>query len=111
MDYELSKKLKDAGFPFKRIEGGMCCDNKEVVDFNPTGDQEIGPEHFFLPTLEELINACGENFVGLLKYGDIWRCQGNDEPKNAPDWGYSMAGKTPSEAVAEFWLAINKKQL
>lgn len=82
MTYELAIELKDAGFP-KLTDGG------------------ITPPALF-PTLSELIEACKP--VRLLlseeKEGE-WFVFGNTSVKST--------GKTPEEAVARLWLAINNK--
>lgn len=115
MTYELCKKLKDAGFLFKRIEGGMCVGNQEVVDFKPLGEPGIGAQHFYCPTLEELIGACGNNVI-LYISGDDCRVANLEAWDYKRDkmfdlWGIekSISGKTPSEAVTNLYLALNTK--
>lgn len=95
MIYELAKQLKDAGFP-----QGMRPD----VYFIP---QLIGDdgEFAYLPTLSELIEACGRSLVFLRRVAalherkDKWQ-SGNDI--------IFYEGSTPEEAVAKLWLALNK---
>ena len=108
MDYELLKKLKDAGFPQKllpitKVYVGICkhgiygfSEGRESCD---CGEKETAHK----PTLEELIGACG------LKHQTLFK-------KDNGDWctfGYSTSpsgeGATPSEAVANLWLALNEK--
>lgn len=106
MNYELAKKLKDAEFPksspryVDEIGRGIYIDHEKK-------------ESVYFPTLSELIEACGEHLVDLKRvvneHGVIWRAQGNAEPKNYPDWGYSMAASTPEEAVANLYLALHEK--
>ena len=81
MNYELAKKLKDAGFPWQ--------------------DRNVLTSSSY-PTLSELIEACGSEFISL-------------QNKNLLGW-YSVAntqsgiktgeGSTPEEAVANLWLAL-----
>ena len=60
-----------------------------------------------LPSLSELIEACGEGFEELVRFKD----------KNAigAKWGaftnpkIVSRGNTPEEAVARLWLGLNKK--
>ncbi|MEK6878339.1 MAG: hypothetical protein AABY22_01955 [Nanoarchaeota archaeon] len=68
MNYELAKKLKDAGFPFKEHHLGIL----HMDEYTPAN----------YPSLSELIVACGDNFGGLFRIkllkGDklikiIWR--------------------------------------
>jgi hypothetical protein len=111
MTYELAKELKDAGFP---QEGEFW------YSFNEHGNgtewevyhylQNLDTEEWFSldktknilsPTLSELIEACGEMFgnlsyaPGLVQKDHAWCC--NEE-----------LGKTPEEAVANLYLALNK---
>ena len=63
----------------------------------------------YVPTLEELIEACGDEFghVARLHGGKHWRASGRDN-----DEEYSLIeelGATPTEAVARLWLALNKQ--
>lgn len=131
MNYELAKKLKDAGFPFKRIEDGQCCilnGRTGYVDFNPalesdyvqSGNIKVRPQHFFEPTLEELIEACGEDFSDLQRKIDIqvdsserpiyWVATRSFSLPEGADWReYVFEGTTPQEAVANLWLELNKK--
>lgn len=102
MNYELAKELKKADWPFVEIKPGMHqC--REYVDFNPEGDPKIGPQHFFLPTLSELIEACGEKFFSLSRHANVWQTNWRD------GFGGDTAGSTPEEAVARLWLALNNK--
>lgn len=93
MNYELAKELRDAGFPMK----------PKVVWRNPIEVTVLnGDQDFELPTLEELIEACGGKF-GALMVGPglgLWTARGNGVEIHAP---------TPTEAVAKLWLALNKK--
>ena len=107
MNYELAKELKEAGFPLREVQIGMSCRPDEYYDFNPEGKQVIGSQHFFKPTLSELIEACGERFECLRKNvgnDSQWMASGFTDKE-----GF-MAGstKSPEEAVARLWLALNK---
>jgi hypothetical protein len=94
ISYDLARELKDAGYPFpKPIEGD---------------------EFWYLPTLEELIEACGISFLklergtrqtGEREISDCWTVMGliaEPHEYNA----YTEA--TPTEAVARLWLALNR---
>ena len=92
MTHELLKELKDAGFPQHLDEPTIDDDMTQVVS----------PEtHSYVPTLSELIDECGKNFISLWRYEDQWEMI-------APS-GDSIVGATPEEAVARLWLALNKK--
>lgn len=95
ISYELAKKLKDVGFPFN--------------EDNPCGHcgYDGGSNH---PTLSELIEGCGEDFIDLSKEGKGWEacakyycCVEHGEGRK-----YKL-GSTPEEAVANLWLALNTK--
>ena len=110
MDYKLAKKLKDAEFPFYAIIGGDRVLCREVIDFCPTFDASKGDSfdtqcHFLIPTLSELIEACGENFRCLDHLSDmnLWRA--------IPPQSINLVGEgvNPEEAVANLWLKLNQK--
>jgi hypothetical protein len=95
MDHTLAKELKDAGFP----QGG---NGRWIIDPNlivvRRGDRA------YIPTLEELIEACGDDFSAMNKYRDHW----------VAAFGFAetyenATGAMPTEAVARLWLALNKK--
>lgn len=90
MDYQLALKLKEAGFP----QNGKDC--------NWIIDEESPLDEIYTPTLSELIEACGEEFLSLAKFGKIWEAFRHKELK--PE-----VGNTPEEAVANLWLELNKK--
>ncbi len=96
MDYSLAKELRWAGFPQKET-------------FNQREARMFGrpiPDEIYLPTLEELIEACGDEFLHLtrctLPQGE-WSCDSTLEDLEV------VYGSTPSEAVARLYLALNKK--
>lgn len=107
MNYELAKKLKDAGFP----QPDECV---KITD-------GISGEYCRLPTISELIEACGEDFGALLKEDNEYLayeyCSICFEPE---DWGADIlvgrshsrnlnaCGSTPEEAIANLWLELNK---
>ena len=63
MDYELAKSLMDAGFP--QIGKGSLIGSLDKLVWR-SGDR------VYVPTLEELIEACGENFGSLDKQHYGW---------------------------------------
>ena len=98
MNYELAKKLKDAGFPLYS------------PDLFSAGVWEIDTKAFHVPTLSELIEACGENFASLgncRKEGKrFWLAEyWNNPGMQAP--GLRIEGNTPEEAVANLWLQLH----
>lgn len=94
MNHEHIKKLKDAGFNFKRVGCHECDEGRERFD--------VEHETLYAPTLSELINECGEG-ITLRSNGSLWEA-----------WNYSkldkiISGLTPDDVLIDFWLTLNKK--
>ena len=119
MNYELAKELKDGGFP--QIPQHF---------FMPERDKKgeiIEDSSITIPTLEELIDACGEEFDYLkqVPFGEFvnaktgkpcgirWHAYPTEEGYKGDCMvdccGYE-SGKTPTEAVARLWLELNKHE-
>lgn len=104
MTYELAKELKDAGFPQDKR---FPLDEHTIEDLKKRSFEEV---HF--PELSELIEACGEQFGGLIRLRDgTWNAA---TPVIISEIGYhnpqtECGGSTPEEAVAKLYLALNKK--
>ena len=104
MEYKLAKELKDAGFP--QADPNQAFN---VGTFQYIGDNSNKETLCYIPTLSELIEACGDKFDalgkckddGMSKIVDGWIAVDEDNKRR---WG-----KTPEEAVANLWLALNKK--
>jgi hypothetical protein len=101
--YELAKELRDNGFPI--IIYSKYGTNCQKIDSSfLTYD---GSDFWKLPTLSELIEACGDYFnsltrVKVFKTGKVyWQ---DLRPLSRDEFD------SPEEAVAKLWLAINKKQ-
>ena len=94
MNYELAKKLKDAGFPSR-------------LDI-----QRVYIEDIPVPTLSELVEACGDGVC-------FWKP--DEERRETPDGVFNASnimgedketiftGSIPEEAVANLWLKLNEK--
>lgn len=98
MKIETLIKLKEAGFRMRPIG---ALEPHPIVRFG-FGDEYVQP------TLEELIDACGDRFQELCA---------KTEYTPAPWTAYSRfenrvvgEGETPSEAVADLYLLLNKKK-
>ena len=91
MDYELAKRLKDAGF----LQHGT---GKRVG--NPEQIVARREDFAYVPTLDELIEACGDKFENLRRLPDGDWLAWSTSPVNR------MAA-TPTEAVALLWLSLN----
>lgn len=119
MEDDLLKQLKDAGFPLKPAS---MADEKARLKMFQYGKDSIGRDNtwWLIPTLSELIDACGEDFAELVRSNDyetkpMWRAYMTEEAfdKTGIDCvvdcdGYEI-GETPEIAVANLWLALNKK--
>lgn len=134
ISYELALQLKEAGFPQTGERPWYCgghiwyedeeekgthleCPEKEIQSGEDRycGSAQLTAEFAIeVPTLSELIEACGDKFDNLsLRHV-------NSSYDNHAKWGaYASAneheednigyGSTPEEAVAKLWLELNKK--
>lgn len=117
MNYELAKKLKDAGYPQLGYchSHWLCPDNclyeqqkngSDYFGINTARDFDIN-NYAYSPTLSELIEACGEDFGNL--------CRDKKKFKSYPpqpiqhEFSNLEWVDTPEEAVANLWLALNEK--
>ena len=113
MEYETAKELKDNGFPHKG--NGQYIGNVGNINHDAIKPGEvfgIAQEDFcYIPTLEELIEACGYRFGSLTqsprKTWYVTTVEGKD------NYTYELVRdiecSIPLEAVARLWLALNKK--
>jgi hypothetical protein len=119
MTFELAKQLKDAGFPQElggRInEVYLWVTEKHYVEnetpvYRPPHWKRLYARsaHAFvnewmkIPTLFELIEACGHDCFKLqLGAGGQWFSFG--------ERGIDRVGDNPEEAVAKLWLSLNHK--
>jgi len=79
----------DAGFP--QIGKGRLIGSPDKLIWRSS-------DRVYVPTLEELIEACGENFGSLDKRHDGWLASAN--------YAQDCFAETPAEAVARLWLAL-----
>lgn len=117
MNYELAKKLKEAGFPFKTKRKCEAITepsetNTGIIYATQTPDL---PENmdgivdiWLIPTLSELIEACGNGFQSLInnkEEGWIAFTNRKDETGERME----TEGKTPEESVARLYLKLHEK--
>lgn len=110
MDCSLALELKNNGFP--NLSGNFPCKH---------GNWSLGLDRSCecsdddvtrIPTLSELIEACGgrDGWFGLTEQPfesmKVWEARMNHGITREPE---ITRGSTPEEAVANLWLAINKK--
>ena len=103
LTYEQSKKLKDMGFP-QEWETTSRKEALKAVDLYFKQRAEL----VHIPTLGELIEACGEKFYGVINYkksgwvADHWH---ESEEKEMPKEYF----KTPDEAVMNLYAKLHGK--
>jgi len=100
MNYELAKQLKICGFKQANWDELRCQHRKpqsaeEDVWHRLKDDCEV----VCIPTLSELIEACGT--MQLNNYKEAKYAQALSE-------GETGEGSTPTEAVAKLWLKLNE---
>ena len=100
MKYGLAKELEVAGFP-QGGKGTWMYPTDVIVARSAV--------RVYAPTLEELIDACGDVDMKLngmrLKRGPDWLATGLD----GQDKIFQGSGSTPTDAVTRLWLALNSK--
>jgi hypothetical protein len=105
MEYELAKKLQEAGFPQDLTDPSTYYDEqRQQVAWKENDESKIPNNYVKIPTLEELIEACGPRINCLERLNrpyawHAWNGQSNDMSKTGE-------GTTPSAAVARLWLAL-----
>lgn len=122
LSYDTAVKLKKAGFeiPFNS-RGLLTCKAqalaKEQNNFVSCDHSQcmLQLEEIYVPTLEELIDACGADGIFLWKYEGAW-CASRIDPSydcftdEYIDEKFSpKKGPIPSEAVANLYLALHSK--
>jgi len=122
MKYDLANQLKEAGFRQDGNGFALLLDKplpesdqtmREIpwVQYVHIGAASDNP--IYAPTLSELIEACGDNFGGL-----VWCQIFSDENGSSKEWVAfpfmaredEHLGSTPEDAVAELWLALHNSK-
>ena len=102
MKYEILKELMDAGFTQvgegTYVEGNIESDETGIITTNSV----------YEPTLEELIEACGEDFESLVRDYKTGGWKTNTDLGYSEEPGDSQ-GSTPKEAVARLYIVLNRK--
>ena len=107
MNYKLAKQLKDAGFPQEDLIMNIdrFVDSGKVTseDYSTlmASEYDKKQDRCFIPTLSELIEACGASELEFWIRKDCAKVRAGN--------GAYSTGKTPSEAVANLYCEINKK--
>jgi hypothetical protein len=123
MKYELAKELANAGFMPRSYVGArfyrsVASRRKGAMPEHEVMTQVFDdltfepPLYIYIPTLEDLIEACGREFRTLdrdASGGKIeWLCN-NYIRENDDGSGDIIVGKSPVEAVARLWLRLHAK--
>ena len=115
MSLELAAQLQNAGFP--NIEDSQPRQGRQFlasdgrVSVYSLGELAL-PENWFIPTLEELIEACerqeGCDHFSLEHQHPLLGWFASIDARNEETYSESNQA-TPEEAVARLWLALNEK--
>ncbi len=101
MTYELLKRLRESGFPLKPIsvEVGkqIPLDRPAVVFSKSNGDGRAEAHLYYIPSLSDLVEACGEKLESMARVADGWECNGGRN-------GSATQGPTLQDALAALWL-------
>jgi len=121
ISYKLAKQLKDAGFEQE------CYSHNRFYSVGQKGkkglflagdrfkwkhafDQILSKGYYKIPTLSELIKACGDEFRVLendaLKTKESWMAASINKDDGTID--ICEFGSSPEEVVANLWLKLNK---
>ena len=101
MNDQLLKELKDKGFPIP-----------DCPEWIIRGDGPLAAviwKDKYVPTFSDLIEACG--ILDVSKSFHLSRISMRIDPawSASLDSSFNGQGSTPEEAVANLWLALNKK--
>lgn len=99
MNHELIQQLRDAEFPYLEKYTSL----RDFL-YVPKPDGAI--KKISVPTLSELIAACGKGSFTL----NSTEIRGHNNSWYAEIKEYSEVGSTPEEAVARLWFALNQKK-
>lgn len=98
MTYELALQLKEAGFP---QEGNGF--HSQLLDSSQGSGVNVYRPDVYYPTLEELVEELGDESVIVLTIGKAMTTALHGVS------GLVTNGSTPKVAVAELYIALNKK--
>lgn len=119
LSYETAKKLKEAGFP-QNTQYALATspwggkDNKPLLQTMTREEGNDGYANLLsagydvvsIPSLSELIDACGEEFLNLIKRENEWFAGQRYQKEGRRNIGI---GSTKEEAVAALYLALHNK--
>lgn len=120
MNYDLARRLKEAGFPQYHLQNrsGYFWDFDKSWWHTLENDHPDEEDSIYSPTLSELIEACPKIWkIEEWFEGDFTLQFYNPREQwfvgyaSTDDWyeGPNGEGSTPEIAVAELWLKLNEK--
>lgn len=113
MTYELAKQLKNAGFP-QVFDVGKKFYAEKDAKFGNIQNILLTDDKISIPSLSELIEACGDGFRDLCFHPDgFFISDGSKKWNTNRDdlWHCELPPSTsPEEAVANLYLQINSKK-
>lgn len=106
MDFETTRKLRNAGYPFIEMAKHAVGDTT-YCHLCGRFYIRIGEQTFLEPTLDQLIEACGNEITEMYRAhkepdGQVWVAKCCDKE------AHKGVGKTLLIAVARLWLSLNK---
>jgi len=107
LTYNQAVALKEAGFPQKNINPCEECSNANC----PINTYE-NHKGVYIPTLEELIEECGSDFMLTNECGKWEAWSGNEHKYVRMGEGgaeFECEGSTAIEALFNLYLALHKK--
>jgi hypothetical protein len=108
LTYQDALELKEAGFPQEQKKGHYIFPNETYRSENGDGSVHHDEDKCYQATLEELIEACGEEIVGMQRRLDGgWYVIANPFTaiENVP-----LAGDSLIQAVKKLYCALNPKR-
>lgn len=109
ISFELAKRLKEAGLPQKSLGRFKMWIDPDGLVTDYTETQHL--DAIYLPTLSELIEWCGEEFISVNRAFDDegvaqWYAVSQKMTIPSDD---KLGFSTPEEAVAELGIALHTK--
>ena len=105
MNYELAKKLKDVGFSQELTDPSSYYGaNGKSYGWSEGEDKPYNNDYAKIPTLSELIEACGDGHFSLKRTGRLWVTEMGYGIEKPPE---IASGSTPEEAVANLWIQLH----
>jgi len=111
ISFEIAKKLHDSGFvrPIKLASSSYVYqlggyDQYGVVfqNVDEIFEEDHDTQHYYIPTLSELIEACKSGYFMLGQGNGEWVCWAGGKK--------TCHGKSPEEAVANSWLELKNHE-